>query len=346
VPGTDLLPTAGAPRAAAEVRAGPALPASLDGVGGRLAYLTRAWLDKRTSAQTQRAYRHDLQLWLVHCAAVGLDPLRARPADLDTWAAAQRLHGARGARPAAEATIARRLATVSSWYDYLLANTEGDPQPLVARNPVARAARPKLNPHYSPTIGLTADEMDRLLAAADADSATSSALVRLVFTEGLRGGSALTARVQDLGHDQGHRTLNIRVKGRAAGEPDRIPLPPVVAAAIAAMLAERGNPADGPLFLTRSGKAIYHMYVYRLVKRLAKAAGIPAAAQLTPHALRATAITLYLDATGGDVRGAQRFAGHARPETTIGYDRRRKTYSDHGAYVLARRFGDRPSGDA
>jgi integrase len=185
----------------------------------------------------------------------------------------------------------------------------------VVRNPVARAARPRLNPHYSPTIGLTAEEMDRLLAAADADSATTCALVRLVFTEGLRGGSALTARVQDLGHDQGHRTLQVRVKGRAAGEPDRIPLPPVVAAAIDAMLAERGNPAAGPLFVTPSGKPIYHMYVYRLVKRLAKAAAIPAAEKLTPHGLRATAITLYLDATGGDVRGAQRFAGHSRPET-------------------------------
>lgn len=37
-------------------------------------------------------------------------------------------------------------------------------------------------------------------------------------------------------------------------------------------------------------------------------------------------------------------AGHARPETTMRYDRRRKTYSDHGAYVLAQRFGDRNDG--
>jgi integrase len=247
--------------------------------------------------------------------------------------------------PAAEATIARRLATVSSWYDYLLANTADDPQPLLSRNPVARVSRPKVNPNHSPTIGLTADEMDRLLAAADADSATSSALIRLVFTEGLRVGSALAALVEDLGHDQGHRTLQVRVKGRAAGEPQRIPLPPVVAAAVEAMLAERGDPAEGPLFLTPSGVPIYHMYVYRLVKRLARAAGISAAEKLTPHGLRHTAITLYLDATGGDVRGAQRFADHARPETTMRYDRRRKTYSDHGAYVLAQRFGDRISTD-
>lgn len=315
------------------------LPAALHGVPGRLVAATRTWLHRQRSEQTRNGYRHDLQLWLVHCAGTGVDPLYARPADVDGWVIAQRLHGARGGRPAAEATIARRLAAVSSWYDYLIANTADDPQPLVLRNPVARAGRPRLNPTYSPTIGLTAEEMDRLLAAADADSTTSGALIRLVFTEGLRVGSALAAQVSDLGHDQGYRTLEVRVKGRADHEPDRIPLPPVVDTAIAAMLAERGDPGDGPLFLTPTGRPIYHMYVYRLVKRLARNAGIAAFDKLTPHALRATAITLYLDATGGDVRGAQRFAGHARPETTINYDKRRTTYANHGAYVLAGRFG-------
>jgi integrase len=107
------------------------------------------------------------------------------------------------------------------------------------------------------------------------------------------------------------------------------------------MLAERGHLTSGPLFLTPTGRPIYHMYVYRLVKRLAKRAGIAAFDKLTPHGLRATAITLYLDATNGDVRSAQQFAGHARPETTMAYDKRRKTYSGHGAYVLAGRFGSR-----
>lgn len=315
--------------------------AALDDAPGRLTRLTSAWLAVRRSARTRSAYRRDLQLWLVHCASTAADPLRARPAEIDAWTVAQRRNGAHGDRPAAETTIARRLAAVSAWYEYLLTNTADDPQPLVTRNPVARAVRPRHNPDYSPTIGLTAAEMDQLLAAADTDSATSGALIRLAFTEGLRVGSILTARVEDLGYDQGHRTLDVRVKGRPDGQPDRIPLPPVVTAAIDSMLTERGHPTEGPLFRTPTDRPIYHMWVYRLVRRLAKCAAIPAFEQMTPHALRATAITLYLDATGGDVRGAQRFAGHARPETTIGYDRRRRTYADHGAYVLARRFGDR-----
>jgi integrase len=313
----------------------------------RLARLTDTWLRVRRSERTRAAYRRDLQAWLVHCAQAGVDPLQARTADLDGWIVAQRLRGARtarGTRPAAEATIARRLAAVSSWYDYLIAGTADDQRPLVTRNPAARAARPRLDPDYSVTVGLTDVEMDRLLATADADSAASSALIRLEFTVGLRIGSTLTARIEHLGWDCGHRTLDVTVKG---GTTKRVPLPPVVADAVAEMLAERGNPTAGPLFLTPTGRPIYHMYVYRLVRRLARRAELAAADRLTPHALRHAAITLYLAQTNGNVRGAQLFAGHARPETTMRYDRARRGLSDHGSYVLAGRFGirARPSTD-
>jgi integrase/recombinase XerD len=309
----------------------------------RLARLTDTWLQVRRSARTRTAYRRDLQDWLMHCAQAGVDPLRARAADIDAWIVAQRLHGARtargtGTRPAAEATIARRVAAVSSWYDYLVAGSADDRQPLVTRNPAARATRPRLDADYSPTVGLTDVEVDQLLAAADGDSATSCALIRMEFTVGLRVGSTLTARIEHLGWDQGHRTLDIAVKG---GTTTRVPLPPVVADAVDEMLAERGNPADGPLFVTPTGRPIYHMYVYRLVRRLARRAGLPAADRITPHGLRHAAITLYLQRTNGNVRGAQLFAGHARPETTMRYDRARRGLSDHGAYVLAGRFGSR-----
>jgi integrase/recombinase XerD len=305
----------------------------------RVVDLTATWLAVKTSPHTRRAYRRDLGHWLSHCASLGVDPLNARMADVDAWIAVQRMRGARGTRPAAEATIARRVAALSSWYDYLVANTADDPRPLVARNPVARASRPRLDPDYSPTVGLTAAEIERLLATAEDGGAGEAALIRLVFTAGLRVGSAIAARVEHLGHHEGHRTLEISVKGHRRA---RIPLPPVVAQAVGAMLAERGHPTSGPLFVTPSGRPIYHMYVYRLVKRLAARAGLPAADRLTPHGLRHTAITLYLQETNGNVRGAQRYAGHARPETTMRYDRARRRLADHGAYVLAARFDPPP----
>jgi hypothetical protein len=58
-------------------------------------------------------------------------------------------------------------------------------------------------------------------------------------------------------------------------------------------------------------------------------AGIPAADKLSPHSLRHTAITEILDATGGDLRRAQDFAGHADPRTTRRYDRARHQLDSH-----------------
>ena len=307
----------------------------------RLAELTTMWLSRQRSAHTRTAYRRDLWQWGDWCAATGRNPLTARPADLDAWIIEQRATGARG-KPAAESTIARRLSAVASWYDYLVVNTAADPEPLITHNPAQAAARPRINPDDSSTVGLDRPEADRLLAQARADTLTSYALILLLLVAGLRVGSAITARIEDLGNDRGHRVLNLTVKG---GRRRRVPLPPVLSHALDEMLAERGGPAEGPLFLTPSGLPIYELFVHRLIRRLAQRAGLAAASALSPHSLRHTAITEILDATGGDLRRAQDFAGHADPRTTRRYDRRRDQLDNHGAYLLAGRFGDVEAGD-
>ncbi|MEV4352715.1 tyrosine-type recombinase/integrase [Actinoplanes sp. NPDC049596] len=326
--GSELVPTGSA-----------AAPAIAVAAPTRLGELTNMWLSRQRSAHTRTAYRRDLWQWGEWCAATGRNPLTARAADLDAWIVEQRATGARG-RPAAESTIARRLSAVASWYDYLVVNTAGDPEPLITYNPAQAAARPRIDPDDSSTVGLDRPEADRLLGEARADSLTTHALILLLLVAGLRVGSAIGARIEDLGSDRGHRVLNLTVKG---GRRRRVPLPPVLSHAIDLMLAERGAPGGGPLFLTPSGRPIYELFVYRLIRRLARSAGLAAAGALSPHSLRHTAITEILDATGGDLRRAQDFAGHADPRTTRRYDRRRDQLDNHGAYLLAGRFGDTAS---
>ncbi|GAA2691589.1 tyrosine-type recombinase/integrase [Actinoplanes palleronii] len=323
------------------LRAGlPELPAP---ALNRLDALTARWLARQRSAHTRTAYRRDLWQWADWCAAVRLHPLTARAADLDAWIIEQRATGARG-RPAAESTIARRLSAVASWYDYLIDNTAADPEPLAVYNPARTAARPRIDPDDSSTVGLDRAEADRLLQTAQHESVTSQALIALLLLTGARVGSAIDARVEDLGTDRGHRVLDVTVKG---GRRRRLPLPPPLAYALDRMLAERGSPPAGPLFLTPSGIGIYELYVYRLIRRLARRAGIAAADTISPHSLRHTAITEVLDATDGDLRRAQDFAGHADPRTTRRYDRRRNQLDNHGAYLLAGRFSmaDEPAED-
>lgn len=296
--------------------------------------LTEIWLRSFKSEHTRVSYRRDLTGWLGWCAQCQVLPADARMPHMDMWIEKQRTEGA------AEASIARRVSAISSWYRYLIESTADDAVPLATKNPGKTRAKPKLDADYSPTVGLSGAEADRLIGAADADGPATSALVRLLLINGLRVGSALGASVEGLGYDRGHRTLTIVRKG---GHPDRFPIPPSVGHAIDAMLAARGNPDSGPLFLTPRGDPAYELWTWRLIRRLARRAKIPQAAQLSPHSLRATAITEYMNA-GGSLRDAQDFARHKDPRTTRRYDKNRDDLDRHASYVLATRYGVRRDG--
>lgn len=293
----------------------------------RAATLTEIWL-RRYRPHTRVNYARDLRQWLEWCHACKITAAQARIAHVDMWIERQRADGA------AQSSIARRVSSVSSWYSYMIANTAEDRVPLATRNPAVGSAKPVVDPDYSPTLGLTGAEAGRLIAAADGEGTMEAALIRLLLVDGLRIGSALDAQITDLAYDRGHRTLTLTVKG---GTNRRVAIPPMVGEAIDRMLSERGNPATGPLFVTRRGRAVYPLMAWRLVRRLAARARIVQAASISPHSLRATAITEFMDA-GGSLRDAQDFAGHKDPRTTRRYDKNRHSLDRHGSYVLAGRY--------
>jgi site-specific recombinase XerD len=76
-----------------------------------------------------------------------------------------------------------------------------------------------------------------------------------------------------------------------------------------------------------AGKPIDRRDVYRMVQRIARAAGIPR--HISPHFLRHAAITNALDA-GVRLRDAQILARHADPRTTQHYDRARGNLDRNG----------------
>jgi integrase/recombinase XerD len=190
-------------------------------------------------------------------------------------------------------------------------------------------------------VSLSRAEADRLIAEADAESLLASTLIRLVLVAGLRIGSAISADISQLGYNRGHRVLRFKAKGNKRPQ---IPIPPFVSGPLDEMLAERGDPADGPLFITpREGVRVYQPYVWRLIRRLGRKAGIPQAAELLPHSLRHTAITALLE-DGVALSEVQEFAGHADPRTTQLYNHHRGNPGNHGAYRLAAQFSQHDEG--
>ena len=94
-----------------------------------------------------------------------------------------------------------------------------------------------------------------------------------------------------------------------------VPLAPRTTRAIDLAIAER---TEGPVFLASDGRRMDRHGAGRIVRKVARRAGIGKA--VTPHTLRHAFITAALDA-GVPLRDVQEAASHADPRTTMRYDR-------------------------
>jgi integrase/recombinase XerD len=86
--------------------------------------------------------------------------------------------------------------------------------------------------------------------------------------------------------------------------------------------------------VTSTGKRIDRQAVFRLVRRLAKEAGLPEADRLSPHSLR-HAFATTARAEGVPLEDVQDAMGHADPRTTRRYDRDRHNLDRDPAYTIA-----------
>jgi site-specific recombinase XerD len=316
--------------------AGTVVPALPGEPGDALRDATIGWLLHQRSENTRIAYQRAVlglgtkgapvlmkaPAWLPWCEQRGVDPLAVTIAHVD-------LYGRHlAAAGLADRSRAARLAAVSSWYTYLIRSE------LIDRNPAAGSTRPNIDPNESTTVSLSEDETNLLLDQAAADGPRTAALMAVLYFGALRVGSALSANVGDLGWEQGERTLRLQVKG---GTGRRIALEDEARLAVDAYMATRpGALPSEPLFATVTGKRLDAAYVWRLIRRLARQAGIKSAAELNPHGLRATHITHAFD-EGVDGAVIQGTAGHASFSTTLSYDTKRKQRLHRSGTVLSDR---------
>jgi site-specific recombinase XerD len=292
--------------------------------------LTKQFLATRKSEHTADAYGRDLVSWWRWCERAGVHPIDARRGDVLQWLADL-------AATEKGTTRARRLGAVSSWYDWLVTHDVTDRNPATLRS----RERPVRAPRRKPALS-NADAV-KLLAAADADTARSAALVWMLIYTGVRVSSILGASLSDLTVDRGHPVVDLPLKG---DKRLRKPLPPPLYERLEAYLSTRsdverlpaiaaGAKAPRPLFATSTGKRLRREDVRRLLRRLAAKAGLPATLvdTISPHTTRATYITASLEA-GTPLRDVQYAVGHISPITTEGYDRSHLSPDRDPAYRL------------
>ena len=179
-----------------------------------------------------RRVPRDVTTWAAWCAARGVDVVHPTPGDVTARVGELRAAGR------AEATLARKVSAVCSFYRWARHEgvTDADPTPF---------RRPRPDRDAVITLGLDPAQVHAVLDAAlsRGDTQRYHPFVSLLVFCGLRVSEALGADVDDLADARGHRVIRVTGKG---GKPRSVPMPPLVIGAADAYLDGR---EDGPVFV-------------------------------------------------------------------------------------------------
>ncbi len=258
--------------------------------------------ERKASPHTLRSYGDDLSLFAQYLEET-LGP-EADPADAD----ARRLRAYSAwlsSRGYAPSTIARRLASLRSFYRYHRRQGSVTTDPAGGlRNP----KQPKRLPHP-----LRVEEVIRFLEAiptADAAGLRDRTMFETLYGGGLRVGELVGLDVPDIDFDQ--ELVRVRGKGR------RERLCPLGAEAMSWLgrwlpRREPSSPDQKAVFLNRYGNRLTARSVGRIFHE--RLVGLDLDPASSPHSLRHSFATHLLD-RGADLRSVQELLGHRRLTTT------------------------------
>ncbi len=258
--------------------------------------------ERQASSHTLRSYHDDMEIfsrYLEENQKEGSDPTIADPARLRRYSAWLNGQGY------AASTIARRLASLRSFYRYLRR------QGTVTTDPTSGLRNPK-QPQRLPRL-LRIDDVIRLLDAIPVHTALGvrdRAMLETLYGGGLRVSELVGLNLDDIDFESDL----VRVRGK--GRRERLsPIGPMAIRWIHHYLPIRQPKSAGEqaVFLNRYGTRLTTRSVGRLLEDHLARAGLTGAA--SPHTLRHSFATHLLD-RGADLRSVQELLGHRNLTTT------------------------------
>lgn len=208
----------------------------------------------------------------------------------------------------ATATIARRLAALKAFYQFLVREKR------IPSDPTANLESPKLEKRL-PKV-LSVQEVERLLGQPDANQAAGTrdrAMLELLYATGIRVSELVSLNEEDVNLEMGY----IRCAGK--GSKERIV--PLGSLAIQSCREYLGGARqrlvrdreERALFVNHHGHRLTRQGFWKIVKKYAEDAKIDK--EITPHTLRHSFATHLLE-NGADLRSVQEMLGHADISTT------------------------------
>ncbi len=268
-------------------------------------------VEKGASGNTVAAYKNDLQQFDRYIISINGN---GKVRDWDT------LHRdviidyllTLRSRNYAEATVARKVAAIKSFFQYMQA--EG----AIRGNPAESLESPRVGRSLPKPLSVT--EVDELLEQTmkrtTPEAKRDRAMLELLYATGLRVTELVSLNVEDLNMDGPY----VRCMGKGSKE-RTIPIHEQAAAAVADYLNEGRaalvkNRKESALFVNRRGERLTRQGFWLILKQYAKEANI--SSPVTPHTLRHSFATHMLRG-GAPLRNVQELLGHANISTTQVY---------------------------
>jgi len=261
------------------------------------------WLEteKKASANTCSSYLRDVRqysFWLERC---GLDIPTVTQEDIKDYTKFMIKEGK------SEATVVRLVASLKSFYNYLL--TQG----VVQVNP-AKGFTPTKVERKLPQI-LTSKEVDLFLDQPDCSDTKGfrdKAMLELLYATGIRVSELIGLNVQDV-----NLSLSF-VRCQTRGKERVVPLYPAAVKALTTYIREirpqlLDSPDETALFVNMNGERMSRQGFWKTVKYYQEKAGIEK--DITPHTLRHS-FAAHLLENGADLRSIQEMLGHADISST------------------------------
>jgi integrase/recombinase XerD len=270
-------------------------------------------VEKGASSNTIAAYKNDLEQLRTYVLGLSINGDHPLWAQIDRGALLDFILELRRRRYA-DATVARKVAAVKSFFSFLQA--EG----ILRKNPAESLNSPRVGKSLPKALSMR--EIDELLEQparrSSPEARRDRAMLETIYATGMRVTELVSLNMKDL--HLSRPAAYLRCTGKGSKE-RTLPLHEQALQALESYL-EDGRPhlvrdrRETALFVNRRGDRLTRQGFWLILKGYTKQAGI--ATPVTPHTLRHSFATHML--TGGaSLRNVQELLGHANMSTTQVY---------------------------
>ena len=260
--------------------------------------------DKKLSENTLQSYRRDIEQYQSYVEKNRINFVKVTQEDINDYMEFLKEENKK------ESTISRSLASIRSFYQFLLRNKK------VKKDPTKSIESPKIEKRV-PSV-LSSKEVELLLEQpkdVDLKGIRDKAMLEFAYATGMRVTEIISLNIEDVNLEEGYVACNGRSKSR------KIPLGSMSQKALKEYIEDARvylikDDEENALFVNVNGTRLTRQGFWKIIKYYKEQAHIEK--DITPHVLRHS-FAAHLLQNGADLKAIQMMLGHSDISSTQVY---------------------------